>query len=138
VWLVSENWQIKEAADAVGLNYDYAREIVKAYNQQGISSLANRRKQPGRRGRAPLLNPDQLLQLQQALKQPPTDGGIWSGPKVAPVDCPKHRCCLSVRDGGDGTTSSGASFPPSVPVLGTLKLTFKPKPSSFANLHSPN
>jgi len=83
VWLGSETWQIKEAADAVGLNYDYAREIVKAYNQQGISSLANRRKQPGRRGRAPLLNPDQMLQLQQALKQPPTDGGIWSGPKVA-------------------------------------------------------
>lgn len=129
MWLVSENWQIKEAADAVGLNYDYAREIVKAYNQQGISSLANRRKQPGKRGRAPLLNPNQLLQLQQALKQPPTDGGIWSDPKVAPVDCPKDRCCLSVRSTGMGLPQA-VPVSPSVPVLGTLKLTFKPKPSS--------
>jgi len=75
--------QIKQGAFAVGLNYDYAREIVKTYNQQGIAVLANRRKQPGRPGRAPLLNPEQLRQLQQALRRAPADGGLWSGPKVA-------------------------------------------------------
>ncbi len=83
LWLVCCGWQIKQAAVAVGLNYDYAREIVKTYNQQGPAVLANRRKQPGRRGRAPLLNPEQLRQLQQALRRAPADGGLWSGPKVA-------------------------------------------------------
>ncbi len=33
LWLVSEKWTIKEAASAVGINYDYARDIVKSYNQ---------------------------------------------------------------------------------------------------------
>ncbi len=83
LWLVSQNWQIKAAAAAVGLNYDYAKDIVQAYNQQGIESMANQRKQPGRRGRTPLLCPTQLSELQQALRQPPADGGVWSGPKVA-------------------------------------------------------
>ncbi|MBV9388764.1 MAG: hypothetical protein JOZ78_20260 [Chroococcidiopsidaceae cyanobacterium CP_BM_ER_R8_30] len=27
LWLVSQNWQIKAAAAAVGLNYDYAKDI---------------------------------------------------------------------------------------------------------------
>lgn len=83
LWLVSCGWQIKKAAVVVGLNYDYARDIVQAYNQQGTTSLSNRRKQQQRPGRKPLLTDEQLQQLQQALRQAPTDGGIWSGPKVA-------------------------------------------------------
>lgn len=83
LWLVSEGWQIKKAAVAIGFNYDYAREIVQTYNQQGSTALVNRRKQKGRPGRKALLNREQLLQLQQALRQPAADGGIWSGPKVA-------------------------------------------------------
>ena len=83
LWLISQGWQIKKAAIAIGLNYDYARDIVKTYNQQGTAALTNRRKQKGRTGRKALLNPEQLQQLQQALRQAPADGGIWSGPKVA-------------------------------------------------------
>lgn len=83
LWLVSEEWYIKDAALAVGLNYDYAKDIVQAYNQQGIKSMGNRRQQLGRRGRTPLLSAEQLAELQQALRQPAPDGGIWSGPKVA-------------------------------------------------------
>jgi transposase len=83
LWLVSEGWQIKKAALAIGFNYDYVREIVQTYNQQGTAALSNRRKQKGRPGRKALLNPEQLQQLQQALRQIPADGGIRSGPKVA-------------------------------------------------------
>lgn len=83
LWLVSSGWQIKKAAVAIGLSYDYACEIVKTYNQQGSASLSNRRKQQRRPGRKPLLTPEQMQQLQQALRQPPEDGGLWSGPKVA-------------------------------------------------------
>lgn len=83
LWLVCEGWQIKKAALAIGFNYDYAREIVQIYNQQGTVALANRRKKKGRVGRKALLSSEQLQQLQQALRQAPADGGLWSGPKVA-------------------------------------------------------
>jgi transposase len=83
LWLVSEGWQIKKAALAIGFNYDYAREIVQTYNQPGTTALLNRRKQRGRPGRKALLNSEQLQQLQHVLRQTPSDGGTWSGPKVA-------------------------------------------------------
>ena len=35
LWLVSKQWTIQQASLAVGLNYDYAKDIVKAYNQLG-------------------------------------------------------------------------------------------------------
>lgn len=83
VWLVSTDWSIKQAAKAVGLNYDYAKEIVHGYNQKGPEALSNRRKTRRAGGRRALLNGNQLEELRQALHQPPADGGLWSGPKVA-------------------------------------------------------
>jgi molybdenum-dependent DNA-binding transcriptional regulator ModE len=35
LWLVSQSWTIQQASEAVGINYDYAKDIVKAYNQLG-------------------------------------------------------------------------------------------------------
>jgi len=35
LWLVSKSWTIQQAAQAVGINYDYAKDIVKGYNQRG-------------------------------------------------------------------------------------------------------
>ena len=83
LWLVSEQWTIKQAAKAVGINYDYALEIVKTYNKQGDEAVRNRHK-----GRKPnrekaLLDETQLAQLRECLKKPPADQGIWTGPKVA-------------------------------------------------------
>lgn len=45
LWLVSKRWTIQQAAQAVGLNYDYAKKILKGYNQQGEQAIANRRRQ---------------------------------------------------------------------------------------------
>ncbi|MGE5657682.1 MAG: helix-turn-helix domain-containing protein [Actinomycetota bacterium] len=81
--LVAENWTIKRAAHVVGLNYDYAKEIVQRYNREGPSSVRNR---SGDRHPPPaksLLTPIQLEELRQALQGPAPDGGAWSGPKVA-------------------------------------------------------
>ncbi len=36
LWLVSQQWTIQQASVVVGLNYDYAKDIVKVYNQQGV------------------------------------------------------------------------------------------------------
>ncbi|NEP39180.1 MAG: helix-turn-helix domain-containing protein [Okeania sp. SIO2H7] len=81
--LISWDWSIKNAAEIVGLSYDYAKEIVGRYNKQGPSSVRN-----GKRNRRPsqhkaLLTPTQQQELSQALQSPPPDGGEWSGPKVA-------------------------------------------------------
>lgn len=80
--LISQRWTIKQAAQVVGLNYDYAKEIVRRYNREGPSAIQNRsqNRQPSPRS---LLTPEQQQELRQVLKSPPADGGDWSGPKVA-------------------------------------------------------
>lgn len=83
LWLVSEQWSIKQAAQAVGLNYDYAREIVKNYNQHSQAAIKNRRKGKHRSNTPSLLTPAQLKELKERLESPPADQGIWTGPKVA-------------------------------------------------------
>jgi transposase len=83
LWLVSQQWTIQQASQAVGMNYDYAKDIVKAYNQQGEKAIANRRRQRTALPSHALLNREQLEELRSSLKQAPEDKGIWTGPKVA-------------------------------------------------------
>lgn len=83
LWLVSQNWTIKEAAKALGLNYDYAKDIVKNYNQQGPNAILNRRKTRKFYPSHALLTLEQQEQLRIALKNPPRDQETWTGPKVA-------------------------------------------------------
>lgn len=82
LWLVSQQWYLLDAAESVGMSYSYARKVVHAYNREG--SEANRNGRQGRQmmSRA-LLNAAQQEELDQALQEPPEDGGIWNGPKVA-------------------------------------------------------
>ena len=40
--LIAQQWSIKKAAQVVGLNYDYAKEIVGRYNREGPESVKNR------------------------------------------------------------------------------------------------
>ncbi|WP_219907747.1 IS630 family transposase [Aphanothece hegewaldii] len=83
LWLVSEKWKIKEAAAAVGYNYDYAKEVIKAYNEQGEEAIKNKPRLRKKTFGKALLNEAQLEELRERLKQPPPDQGIWTGPKVA-------------------------------------------------------
>ncbi|MEO0804329.1 MAG: helix-turn-helix domain-containing protein [Cyanobacteria bacterium J06642_2] len=79
LWLVKQHkYSLKQAASGVGLNYDYGKDILKAYNQEGPDALRNRRRDPCRRGRPPLLNCEQMESLRQVLESPPADGGLWS------------------------------------------------------------
>lgn len=83
LWLVSQQWTIKQAAKAVGLNYDYTREIVKDYNERGKEAVANKHKGKQASKAKALLTQAQLEELRECLKHPPSDRGIWTGPKVA-------------------------------------------------------
>ena len=86
LWKICAGWDIKQAAASIGMNYDYAKDIVRRYNLEGASGVSNRRKQRrGRQqgGREALLTPQQKEKLCQVLQEQPPDGGFWSGPKVA-------------------------------------------------------
>lgn len=85
LWKVSLGWTIKNSALALGIDYQYAKKIVKRYNELGAEGVKNQRKttRNHRRGKPPLLNDQQLHSLIKALKESPSDGGIWTGPKVA-------------------------------------------------------
>lgn len=85
LWKVSWGWNIKNSAVAVGLNYQYAKKIVKKYNELGAEGVKNHRKKSSnhRRGKTPLLNAQQLQKLIKELRLIPADGGRWTGPKVA-------------------------------------------------------
>lgn len=81
--LVASNWTIKQAADVVGLNYDYAKEIIRRYNRDGPSSIKNRRRDRQPPTAKKLLTSAQVNELKEVLNGPAPDGGPWSGPKVA-------------------------------------------------------
>ncbi len=85
IWKVSLGWTIKNSAIAVGVNYDYGKEILKKYNELGEQGVKNL-KAIGRqqtRGKKPLLTLENIEKLQKELESRPSDGGIWTGPKVA-------------------------------------------------------
>lgn len=85
LWKISLGWSIKNSALAIGINYDYGKEIVKRYNNTGEEGIKNqknkKRKQSG--GRKSLLTKQQLEKLKKELELKPDDGGVWTGTKVA-------------------------------------------------------
>lgn len=85
LWKIALGWTIKNAAIAVGLDYQYAFKILKKYNElreEGVKNL-KKKSQQHPRGKEPLLNKKQFQELTEQLKKRPPDGGVWTGPKVA-------------------------------------------------------
>lgn len=78
LWKLSLGWTVKNAAIAIGLNYDYARKIIKKYNELGVKGVQNfknkQRKQSG--GKKSLLSSEQIEKLKKELESRPSDGGI--------------------------------------------------------------
>jgi transposase len=70
-----------QAAAQVGLTPSWVLTLLKRYNAVGPPGLADRR--AATHGGKPKLTPEQQTELFAALQQPPPDGGLWTGPKVA-------------------------------------------------------
>ena len=85
LWKVSCGWTIKNSALAVGISYSYAKKIIKQYNDFGENALLNGHKKPKpySGGKKPLLTDKQFQKLIEQLESKPSDGGVWTGPKVA-------------------------------------------------------
>jgi transposase len=85
LWKISLGWSIKNSAVAVGINYEYAKKIVKKYNSLGSEGVKNfknkQRKKSG--GKKPLLTEEQFQKLYKELESSSPDGGTWTGTKVA-------------------------------------------------------
>src|SRR5581483_383682 len=81
LWLMKEGHTPNEIASVLGYTARWIRTIVQRFNQQGPQGIHDHRLTlPG----APcLLTVEQQKELDQALDQPPADGGLWNGSKVA-------------------------------------------------------
>jgi transposase len=83
LWLVTRPDQpvsATAAARLVGFTPVWSRAILKRYNARGPEGLTDRRRD---NGAAFKLTPPQQAELFAALRKPPLDHGLWSGPKVA-------------------------------------------------------
>ncbi|MGB8348524.1 MAG: winged helix-turn-helix domain-containing protein [Ktedonobacteraceae bacterium] len=81
LWLMKEGHTAKEIAIILGYTARWVRTIVQRWNKAGEPGIRDRRLTlPGARC---LLTVEQQQELDHDLEQPPTDGGLWSGPKVA-------------------------------------------------------
>ncbi len=83
VWQLSQGKPISEVAELTGYSTKWVKEIFRRYAEQGVEGLGDRRHtNPGAAKRA-LLFEGQQRELQQALLEPPPEGGMWSSSKVA-------------------------------------------------------
>jgi transposase len=83
VWQLALGKPIREVAELVGYSQKWVKEIARRYEERGMEGLGDRRHEnPGAKERA-LLGPEQRKELEEALKEPPQDGGMWNSPKVA-------------------------------------------------------
>jgi transposase len=81
VWLLSQGRSEREVAAVTGYGARWITEIVRRYNAEGASGLGDQRAR--NTGARPLLSQEDEVALRDALAEPPADGGLWSGPKVA-------------------------------------------------------
>lgn len=81
LWLISRGATRDEAAATVGVSSRWASTLIARYNAQGAAGLEDGRH--ANPGATPLLDAAQQCALATALAQPPPDGGLWTGRKVA-------------------------------------------------------
>lgn len=81
LWLLMQGRSTAEVTAVTGYSTTWVYAIVRRYNQQGLEALGDRRHQNP--GKVPLLSAALRAELEQALAAAPSDGGLWTGPKVA-------------------------------------------------------
>src|SRR3954453_12533502 len=81
VWLLSQGRGEREGARVTGYGRRWVAEIARRPDEGGPDGLGDRRR--GNAGAGPLLGAEDEAALRAALAAPPSDGGLWTGPKVA-------------------------------------------------------
>ena len=81
IWLLAQGHPSQEVAQLTGYSRSWSYELVWGYNRLGMEALGDKRHQNA--GATPLLDDLQQAQLWQLLQEPPAEGDLWDGPKVA-------------------------------------------------------
>lgn len=81
-WLISQGKTTTQVMEVTGYSRSWIQLLARRYNANGPESLGDHRhRNPGATVRA-LLDADQRKELAEALKEPPSDGGMWNSRKV--------------------------------------------------------
>lgn len=81
VLLLAEGVPSQEVARITGYCVPWVRQIAGRYNREGAAGMRDgRHENPGA---APMLGKELQQELSTVMEQPPEEGGVWSGPKVA-------------------------------------------------------
>lgn len=81
LWLMSLGYEVDEVAQILSFSTRWVKALIKRYNEGGPDRLGDQRVN---NGMSPtILTPEAVAALQERIKTPPDDGGLWSGPKVA-------------------------------------------------------
>ncbi|MBF0563170.1 MAG: winged helix-turn-helix domain-containing protein [Alphaproteobacteria bacterium] len=81
IWLLAKGRSIGDVAEILGFVPRWVELLVSRYNKAGPEALGDQRRGNGRT--ATLLTDEVLMALADRLREPPDDGGLWTGPKVA-------------------------------------------------------
>lgn len=81
IWLLARGHTIAEVAAVTSFVPRWIEQLLARYNARGPAALGDLRRANG--ARASVLRPELLARLPERLADPPPDGGVWTGPKVA-------------------------------------------------------
>ena len=82
LWLLVRGQLAREIAESTGYTRYWIGRIAKRYNDEGAEGMRNRQYTHSPRP-APLLSPEQLAELAEAVRGPAPDGDEWLGRTVA-------------------------------------------------------
>ena len=106
---MSSGYEVDEVAEILSFSPRWVRALIKRYNEGGAEALGDQRIHNGTR--PTILTPEALAALKERIKTPPDDGGLWTGPKIAPLFAKFHGL-QSVHDqrGSDALIAIGYSI----------------------------
>lgn len=81
IWLLAKGHTTAEVAELVAMTPRWVNKLARRYQQAGVGALGDQRRRNV--GCKPLLSAQDLDALGERLRTPPSDGGLWTGPKVA-------------------------------------------------------
>lgn len=80
IMLANQGISPNEIASITAYGRRWVEKLIQRYNEGGPAGLSDKRK---RNKRNRLLSPELMIELENALKNPPSDGGLWTSPKIA-------------------------------------------------------